>query len=217
MECLRIPVTRFCYKQVIGYGAFQYKLHMIKHSENAHSFNYPSENILRTAPTPGAGIAKFNLFNKLYVPQCNAFSLQFEFISVDEIPEGVFSPDGALGKLMEVCECADLKFKEPACEWATIATSDLAFSVMAMMHHLVETNSGFFHVGISLMPSNSIFMPVWLSDATMAEWLDDWKNRKMMHALDKSIVSIQHLSGKTRVQSLHQDAALKASLSKWLL
>ena len=191
-------VTRFCYRQVKGYGAFHYKLHQIRQGQHDRFF-YPSDNIEKQALTV-AGMRKFALFNELYVPQCNSLSLELELASAEGENPHVFSPT-SLGKLRLVDTAVTT---EPTCEWASIATSDLAFSIMTMMHHLVETNNGFFHVGISLLPAGSIFMPVWLSDDTLEQWLSEWKTHKMRQALDKSIISAKYLSGNTRVQSFFQ-------------
>ena len=212
LDQVHIPITRFCYKEVKGYGSFQYKLYAIKKSRDPCVFNYPLHNIVKSGPT-AQGLKKVNIFNNLYVPQCNSISIQFE-ISNDkgEIIQTV-SPN-SLGKLVPVSTMMNFQCKEPVCDWKFISTSDLAFSISSMVHSFVETSNGFYHVGISLLPACSVFMPVWLSQDTFSQWLEDWHTKKMTSALQKSIMAVSYSSGNIRVQSLDSSSTIT---TKWLV
>ena len=192
LEPLRVPVTRYCYRAVKGYGAFKYKLHQIKQSEQ--SFVYPLENIEKVAPT-AYGLKQLALFNQLYVPQCNSIGLQFAFTE-DDNREYVF----LLGeRLWLVHEPSDAG---PAvCEWQGIKNSEVTHSTMSMIHSLLETNNGFFHIGISLVPSCGMHMPLWLSSETMQNCVQEWATLKIPYALKKSIVTVAYKAGKTCVYS----------------
>jgi hypothetical protein len=120
-------------------------------------------------------------------------------------------------KLWQVHEPLD--FGAAVCESQDVKTSDLSYSVMSMIHSLVETNNGFFHVGISLVPSCGMFIPLWISNDTMQKCLKEWTTSKMPHALTKSLVTVAYKAGNVNVHTargFHTTMALR-SYQPWLL
>jgi len=223
-----LPVTRYCYRAVKGYGDFKYRLNQIKRSEQ--SLYYPIDNIQKASPNAW-GLKQLSRFNQLYVPQCNSISLQFAFTEDDE-SESVFSLVLYFCCFFDVFEAKrhlqgdklwrlhePLDFGAAVCEWQDIKNSELSFSVMAMIHSLVETNNGFFHVGISLVPSCGMFIPLWISNDTMQKCLKEWTTSKMPHALTKSLVTVAYKAGNVNVHTargFHTTMALR-SYQPWLV
>jgi hypothetical protein len=209
-ECIKLPVTRLVYAPIgEEYAPFKYKLQRILSSKDPFHkmFFYPVANIQRASPyVPGA----FTLFNKLYLPQCNSFCLQFQ------LGDEVFSPS-PLGVLFPIpfAEC-DMGPSVGACEWEHIETSDLHISGMAMVHSMMETRNGFYHVGISLLPACPVSVPIWLSDEGVHRWLLHWKTHTLKEALEKSLVAVSLSSGDIRMQSLSDNEKQAAKMSKWL-
>ena len=198
-DILLFRVTRFCYKAVEGYNDFQYKLFQVKIAREPLSFSYPTTNIVRCGPT-AHGLSCVELFNSLYIPQCNSLAIQFEFLALDGSVEFVGSPT-TTGRLQEL-SLTVLDENNMVYEWEQLKTSNLGFSVSSMLHHYVETNMGFYHVGISLLPACTIFIQYWLSKDTLATWLHEWTTVKLKEAKQQSIMSVTYLSGKIRVQSI---------------
>jgi hypothetical protein len=202
VEPLPYRITRYCYRQVSGYGAYKFRLVSIKRARKPSTFHYPASTILKAGPT-SVGLRKFRLFNSLYIPQCNALCIQIEFSRLDGAIFFVGTPTryGRLAPLSDMEQI--LEFSEQVCECEHLKSSNLGFSLSLMVHNVVETNNGFYHIGVSLLPACSIFMQYWLSDDTFASWLSEWSGRKLEETLAQSIMVIQYQTGLVRVQSLN--------------
>ena len=212
LEPLRVQVTRYCYNAIVGFGEYKYKLHSIKRSEQV--LNYPVENIEKVSPS-AQGLKQLSLFNKLYIPHCNSIAIQFAFTDPDA-SESVFSLVFWLPlfwlcclpsqnrvwqgeKLWRVYEPSPMPIV--ALEWNNIKSSDLSHSVFSILHNLIETNNGFFHVGISLLPACGFFIPFWLSTASMLKCLLDWSTIKIPCALHCSFVTVKYKTGDVNIYS----------------
>lgn len=209
---LHISVTRFCYKPLVDKGPYQYKLDCIKQSKPAHHLTmpYPLANI-KSASLRTVAKKAITHFNQLYLPQCNSMSLQFQF------GDDVFSPN-AQGQLYPVSGAAltCISDEDNLCDWKSITTSELAVSAMSMIHSLDEEPTGFYHAGISLVPSCTVSIPIWITDETLGHWLHRWQGEFMPRALHQSMVTMAFCSGDTRIYSLSQSPQDAAKFDKWL-
>ena len=212
-DSLLLPVTRLIYKSLpaADYGAFKYKLQRILYTKPPHHqlFYYSADCIQKVAPTP-SGLKAISLFNKLYLPQCNSLCLQFQIDDAlySPSPQGLLCPIWPGNRDIDLATCT-------LCEWNMPLDAEFHISVLSMVHSLVETNNGFYHVGISLVPACAVFVPVWMSDNNMKRWLHKWNGDKMAVALLNSLVTISYKGGNTRVQSL-AETRVAAYMSKWL-
>ena len=213
-DSMQLPVTRFVYERIENMGRFQYRLDRVLRTRAPfhQTFYYPVDNIRKAVLSTPEGIRALKLFTKMYLPQCNALSLQFQ------IDNALFSPTPHQAMLSPV-RLANSELG-PSCSktaWKELQRSDdLYFSVLALVHSMVQTRNGFFHTGISLLPACTVSAPMWLSDGDLRYWLRAWTNAKMPAALDKSIVAVAYDTGDTRVQSLSENPEIARSMTKWV-
>lgn len=101
-----------------------------------------------------------------------------------------------------------MEFKDEEEEEEVLATdinmeNHVAFSIMTLLHHYVQTNTGFCHVGISPLQADIILMPTWMSSPVLSsEWQQLLKLKYAGPALDKSVLTVLFLGQRVRIQNV---------------
>ena len=174
---MQVQVTRtsFHYKELTSeqimqkgqqhYGKFKYILMRIE--TTTHEKHLQSGGIERSTMC-GADLAQIQVFNEVFIPECNADGVRIVFHELDG-QRHVYSFSG-LRLLKEADEALLLQKVNGVVYPDQDDDGDAYFAVSGstMVHDYVETQPGrFFHIGVSFLPIGPLFMPLWLCDERM--------------------------------------------------
>jgi hypothetical protein len=211
MQGLELPCTVWHYVQLepsetqaLGavYAGFTYRLLGIEHC--TRTVPAPIECIERST-LGGSDLAQLQLFNEVYISECNTLSLRLVFHDLDGLTYACApTADGRL----RVESREDRGGAEPALPPDAVRPSpygggDVYFAASAytVVHDYVETHSGrCFHVGLSLLPVGPLFLPLWLSPDRMRQALSEWQAPRFDTAKREALLAVRWLRGECSVR-----------------
>ncbi len=199
-----IPSSTYYYRQRLpaeeGGAEVVYKLEAILHQKQ--TVQVATGNI-ECSSLLGADLAQLQLFNDVYIPECNAASLCFIFASEnDGAYTCVPTPSGALRivSYASIAPTYDPSEAERPPEDGLDACH--ALSIFTIIHDFVETRTPgrYFHAGISFMPSSPLGVPTYLSAQNLRDLMAYWRRDRLPRARGQSLLSIRHFDGRTTVR-----------------
>lgn len=190
LDDILVPITTLQYKRVHNYGIHKYRLSNICYTQSTIQYCSSSISIMEKCNSCDneAGI---KVFNDIYVPIINKTCVSVELFS-----DGycyTCSPSLNADQLDIIKKCRVSNFS--LCN-QHLLTSDVSCSVYSLSHDFVETSRGrLVHIGLSVIPCTSMFVPTWLSDDTLREFLHIWNSVKLPIAIKHSIYTIRNNHG----------------------
>jgi len=212
-----IPVCTYRYREIPEDIArcpkFRFRLESV--TLRRRTVQWSNGNIERST-LMGADLAQLQLFNDVYIEEANAASLCFEFVEASGEAH-TYTPLARTARLVRVRpanldapqqrttppppsmsanDAPVLQLKtSPRKEDADLDTF-YAASVYTLMHEYVQTgtpnnnSSGpprFFHVGATLVPCSTLFVPLWLNDRALVNLLGEWRAHKLPHSKTQAL------------------------------
>lgn len=211
---VEIPCWVYYYRQTRYHGdpegVYRYKMEAIlpcRGVDDAASMQreYSTCAIERSALTD-RDLERLQLFNSICIPECNARSIRFVFASLHHgayscsvTPTGQLSIDGYHSD-PPVYGDRDNVLLPPDGDLDTFH----ATSIYTTMHDYIQTTTPnrYIHVGLSLVPCGTFFMPVWLGDGggALRTLLGQWYEQKLLLAKTESLFTVRLRDGDCSVR-----------------
>lgn len=208
---LTVPCSTYHYKQLAAseteamgpeYKDFGYRLLGIEASAKALQISIDG---IERSTLEGHDLAQLQIFNEVYISECNTVSLRLVFHDLDGFTRACTATSN--GKLrVEAVEPRE--GEAPALPAAAIrpetdGDGDVYFAASAytLVHDYAETRAGrCFHVGLSLLPVGPLFLPLWLSGDRMRRALFEWQAPRFEAAKRESLLTVRWLRGECSVR-----------------
>ena len=168
---------------------------------------YCSATNLEFTSLADADLVQLQLFNELFVPECNAQALRFVF-ETDDAGAFLCAPtrQGTLRVLEHALPGETLPLdagdvvERPFVDSAGDEVQTL--SVVTLMHAFVETRTPgrFFHAGLSTLPSQALGVPVFLTPRKLQNLLGHWSHGLCTTAKRRSQYSVRFADGRTELR-----------------
>ena len=204
-----VPVSIFYYREAVCSrmeGRYRYRLEAIESS--VQSLQYECSKQIERTTLMGSDLAQLQFWNKVCIPQANAKSIQFIFSSNQE-DQGTYvcqmTSNGFL-KAISYCtnqEPSTLPVYDPHKALKTCVDGDVdtyyAASTFTIAHEYVQsrTTSHFIHVGASLVPCGTLFVPLWMNDRAMRALLCSFKLEQLPRAEQEALMMLHLRNGHT--------------------
>jgi hypothetical protein len=172
-----------------NYGHFKYRLERIDtamHEKRLHNSGIERSTVC------GVDLAQLQVFNEVFIPECNADGVRIVFHELDGSRRGYSFSACQLMEASEEAAASSVVYPNQEDD----GDAYFATSGNTMVHDYIETQPGrFFHIGISFLPIGPLFMPLWLCAARMERLLlVDWPRTNEV-AKKEALVVLRLLNG----------------------
>lgn len=189
---VEIPVSIFCYKSIDS--SSDYKLIRIFRTTSSLEI---CDSLIKRRKLDVDMESDIQFFDAIHIPDMNRKSILFMLIQ-DTDERIVCRPCSDVGPLrLEILPMNNT--------WANLSvvqdeslyspTAELSFSVYSASHHFSETQQGLLvHDSFTVVPCTSVFIPLYLTNRTLHNFLTTWHKDKMQTAISKTIFTATFLN-----------------------